>query len=182
LHIVIESIFLTIFPTVFLIILFGFNKNKDGRAPIDKTVFLLSKYSIVLLWVGMLLQAWGVNLTVISLPSVIRYISILLWVSGFTLLFLGWTGLGESFRIGEPKEKTSLKRTGLYSFSRNPMYVGVYATIFASILYTANPVALAIGAFIILVHHRIILAEEKYLSKTFGKEYYAYCASVRRYL
>ena len=90
--------------------------------------------------------------------------------------------MGDSFRIGSPRESTSLKMNGLFRFSRNPMYLGVYSTITASILYTLNPVIVVIGIFIIVVHHKIVLAEEKYLQNRFGKEYEDYCKSVRRYL
>ena len=66
--------------------------------------------------------------------------------------------------------------------SRNPMYLGVYATLLASVLRTLNPVLLLLGAFIVAVHHRIVLAEEAHLHSAFGEEYAAYCRQVRRYL
>jgi protein-S-isoprenylcysteine O-methyltransferase Ste14 len=62
------------------------------------------------------------------------------------------------------------------------MYLGVYITILASIVYTLNPIFLAIGIFIVFVHHRIVLAEEQYLLNAFGEEYKEYCARVRRYI
>jgi protein-S-isoprenylcysteine O-methyltransferase Ste14 len=39
-----------------------------------------------------------------------------------------------------------------------------------------------LGAFIVAVHHRIVLAEEGRLRSTFGEDYAAYCRRVRRYL
>ncbi len=62
------------------------------------------------------------------------------------------------------------------------MYVGVYETLLASVLYTLNPIILFIGIFAVAVHHRIILAEEQHLRKVFGEEYMDYCSRVRRYL
>ena len=85
-------------------------------------------------------------------------------------------------RIGRPKESTRLRVDGLFRVSRNPMYLGVYSTLLASVLYTLNPVLLLFGAFIVAVHHRIILAEETHLRNAFGKEYAEYCCRVRRYL
>ena len=90
--------------------------------------------------------------------------------------------MGNSFRIGSPKENTKLKVNGLFRFSRNPMYLGVYTTILASIVYTLNPILLVVGIFVIAVHHRIVLAEEQYLLQAFGEEYKEYCAHVRRYI
>ena len=62
------------------------------------------------------------------------------------------------------------------------MYVGVYATIVAASLYTLNPVIILLGAFVVAVHHAIVLAEEKTMQKVFSWEYSAYCSRVRRYV
>jgi protein-S-isoprenylcysteine O-methyltransferase Ste14 len=97
-------------------------------------------------------------------------------------LFAGRFGLGDSFRIGSPKEATSLTVNGLFHLSRNPMYVGVFSTLLASFLYTLNPLIFCLTAFIVVVHHKIVLAEEQYLHKVFGEEYVRYCSRVRRYL
>lgn len=62
------------------------------------------------------------------------------------------------------------------------MYLGVFATLLATVLYTLNPVLLLVGLFIVVVHHRIVLAEEHYLRKVFGDVYRDYCRRVQRYL
>jgi protein-S-isoprenylcysteine O-methyltransferase Ste14 len=102
-----------------------------------------------------------------------------LWCAGFLLLFIGRFGLGV-FRIG-PKESTTLRTTGLFALSRNPMYLGVYSTLLGSTLYTLNPVVLLIGIYIVAMHHRIVLAEEGFLKEAFGSEYADYCRRVRRF-
>jgi protein-S-isoprenylcysteine O-methyltransferase Ste14 len=183
------SIFITLFPVLFLIVLFGggaqFRKKNidmDGTPPINRTAFYISKYTIVVLWASMAIQAWGVSLTFFIVPEWIKWIAIFFWVFGFILLFIGRFGMGNSFRIGSPKESTILKVDGLFRFSRNPMYLGVYSTIFAVILYTLNPILLLVGTFIIAVHHKIVLAEEAHLREVFGEEYTQYCGRVGRYL
>jgi protein-S-isoprenylcysteine O-methyltransferase Ste14 len=90
--------------------------------------------------------------------------------------------MGNSFRIGSPKESTNLKMDGLFRFSRNPMYLGVFTTLLSAVLNTFNPVILLVAIFIVVVHHKIVLAEEEYLQKVFGNEYLAYCGRVRRYI
>jgi protein-S-isoprenylcysteine O-methyltransferase Ste14 len=90
--------------------------------------------------------------------------------------------MGDSFRLGTPKEDTSLKTDGLFRLSRNPMYVGVYATIVAASLYTLNPVVILLGAFVIAVHHAIVLEEEKTMHRVFTRKYSEYCSRVRRYV
>lgn len=185
----IESLFVTLLPFVFLIVLFGGgalfrrrNIDMDGEPPINKPLFLTSKYAIVLLWAGMVSQSWGLNLSFVAVPQGVKLAALFLWAAGFTLLFIGRFGLGESFRIGSPKEQTRLRVNGLFRVSRNPMYLGVYGTLLAAVLYTLNPFLLLIGIFVVAVHHKIVLAEEVYLHTVFGGQYADYCRSVRRYL
>lgn len=156
--------------------------DMDGEPPISKALFVSSKYAIVVVWGAMVVQAWGVRLWFVAVPGLLEGASLGLWLLGFALLFSGRAGLGDSFRIGSPRERTGLKRTGLYRVSRNPMYVGVYATLCAAIVGTLNPVLLLIALYIIIVHHRIVLAEERHLEGVFGEEYRTYRRRVRRYL
>jgi protein-S-isoprenylcysteine O-methyltransferase Ste14 len=185
----VEPIVVTVFPVLFLVLLFGGgarlrrrNIDMDGEPPIDRRVFYVSKYAILGLWGATVVQSWGVNLSLVPAPGWLKWMSVLLWVGGFLLLFLGRLGLADSFRIGSPQESTHLKVDGLFQFSRNPMYVGVYATLLAGVLYTRNPLVLLAAAFVVAVHHRIVLAEEQHLQNAFGQEYADYCSRVRRYL
>ncbi len=185
----VEAIIVTVFPVLFLILLLGGgallrrrNIDMDGEPPIERRIFYISKYTILVLWAVMVVQSWGVHLSLVSPPGWLRRVALVLWVSGFLLLFLGRLGLADSFRIGSPKESTRLKVGGLFQFSRNPMYVGAYATLLAAVLYTLNPLVFLAGVFVVAVHHRIILVEEQHLQKTFGEEYADYCRRVRRYL
>jgi protein-S-isoprenylcysteine O-methyltransferase Ste14 len=185
----IESLAVTVLPVLFLIVLFGGGElfrrqaiDMDGDPPINCLLFYMSKYSIVILWAATALHSWGIHLSLARVPGPSKWAALCLWVLGFLLLFSGRFRLGESFRIGSPKEKTYLHVDGLFRLSRNPMYLGVYATILASVLYTWNPFVLLLGIFVVVVHHQIVLAEEKYLQEQFGKEYAEYCRRVRRYL
>ena len=185
----IEAALVTILPVGFLIVLFGggvvFLKRKikqDGEAPINRTLFYLSKYSILVLWGAMVLQSWGINISFVDVPQALQIIALLFWVCGFAFMYLGRFTMRDSFRLGTPKEDTSLRTDGLFRISRNPMYVGVYLTIAASTLYTTNPLVILTGVFVIAVHHRIVRAEEKHLWNVFGREYSEYCSRVRQYI
>jgi protein-S-isoprenylcysteine O-methyltransferase Ste14 len=184
-----ESFVITIFPIVFLGVLFGGGEffrrrsiDQGGDAPITKTLFIASKYSIVVLWGAAVAHSWGLDLSIVKGPEPLRWFSLCLWAAGFVLLFLGRFGLGSSFRLGSPREGTRLQTDGLFRFSRNPMYLGVYTTLLAAVLYTLNPIVLILAIFVVVVHHRIVLAEEQYLRGVFGDEYADYCLRVRRYL
>jgi protein-S-isoprenylcysteine O-methyltransferase Ste14 len=185
----IEAVLVTILPVGFLIILFWggalFQKKKisqDGEAPINRTLFYTSKWSIVILWGAMALASWGIGFPSVQVPRFLQVIALAFWFTGFAFLYLGRFKMGESFRLGTPKEDTSLKTDGLFRVSRNPMYVGVYATIVAASLYTGNPVVILLGAFVVAVHHAIILEEEKHMHRVFSREYPEYCSRVRRYV
>jgi protein-S-isoprenylcysteine O-methyltransferase Ste14 len=184
----IEALIVTFLPVVFMILLLGggevFRRKKieqGGGAPINKELFATSKYAILVIWGATVLASWGVGLSVLETSAVITGIALAFWVAGFAFLFLGRFGLGNSFRLGTPKESTTLRTAGLYGISRNPMYVGVYATVLASALYTMNPLVWVLGAFVVAVHHQIVLGEEGYMETVFGKEYADYCRHVGRY-
>ena len=120
-------LFVTLLPVLFLGGLIrnaaSFRRRKidmDGKPPISKLPFVSSRYAIVLVWGAMVVQSWGGDLSLVDVPALLRSASLGLWVMGFALLFSGRAGLGDSFRIGSPKERTGLKQTGLYGFSRNP--------------------------------------------------------------
>jgi len=185
----IEAALVTILPVGFLILIFGggalFLKkkiNQDGEAPINRALFYASKYSIIVLWGAMALASWGIGFMPVQVPRLLQLIALAFWFAGFALLYLGRFKMGDSFRLGTPKEDTSLKTDGLFRLSRNPMYVGVYATIVASSFYTLNPVVILLGAFVVAVHHSIVLSEEKHMQKVFTREYSEYCSRVRRYV
>lgn len=156
--------------------------NIDGKPPINKFAFFSAKYLVILVWAAMCLQAFGIGYSTHINSDPIRGISILLWFLGFTGLFIGKSILGKNFRLGTPMESTGFNINGLYRISRNPMYVSLSLTLIASYLYTLNPIVLHLGAFIIIVHHYIILAEERWLRRSIGKVYESYFQKVRRYI
>ncbi len=101
---------------------------------------------------------------------------------GLLLLLGGITALGRSLRVGLPAAPAELRTSGVYRYTRNPMYVGGVLMCFAAVLWTANPVVAALAVVAALVHHRIVLAEERYLAAEFGEEWTGYSRRVRRYL
>jgi protein-S-isoprenylcysteine O-methyltransferase Ste14 len=89
-------------------------------------------------------------------------------------------GRGTPAPIDAPKK---LVVRGLYRHMRNPMYVGVLATILGwAALYRAGSVlayALAIGA---AFHLFVVAYEEPTLRRVFGADYEEYCRRVHRWL
>jgi len=71
---------------------------------------------------------------------------------------------------------------GIDTVSRNPLYLGFILIILSSWFCTPNPINVAAGAMAIILHHSIILREEKYLISDLGSEYTDYMKKTGRYL
>ncbi|HTX87758.1 MAG TPA: isoprenylcysteine carboxylmethyltransferase family protein [Bacteroidales bacterium] len=111
-------------------------------------------------------------------------IGIFLFAVGLTVLLdcilrFALTGRG-TLSPSDPTKK--LVQTGLYRFSRNPMYLGVLAILAGEAVFTGSS-----GLWIYLLgvfaafYLFIIFAEEPGLRKDFGEEYNAYCKRVNRW-
>src|ERR1700759_5134974 len=89
-------------------------------------------------------------------------------------------------RIGtntRPSQPTlALATTGMFTWTRNPMYVGgSLALLGIAIGFALDWVILLLLVSLPLVHYGIILREERYLERKFGDESRRYKAKVRRY-
>ncbi len=78
---------------------------------------------------------------------------------------------------------SSLVRSGVYRFTRNPMYLGLLLTLLAWAVFLSNPLALLfVPLFVLYMNRYQIGPEERVLSSLFGAEYAAYGKKVRRWL
>lgn len=85
------------------------------------------------------------------------------------------------FAFAAPSEN-GLKQTGLYRFSRNPMYVSYFLFFLGcGLLAQSIPYLLFLVVFQLSAHW-IILSEERYCLGQFGDAYEDYMKKVRRYL
>jgi protein-S-isoprenylcysteine O-methyltransferase Ste14 len=81
------------------------------------------------------------------------------------------------------KPASSLQIRGIYSVSRNPMYLGLLFTYIGLALIFGNWWTIfLIPVLILLVHYLIIIPEEKYLLRAFGNSYSEYIRKVRRWI
>lgn len=105
-------------------------------------------------------------------------------VAGLALIIVS-LGLFRRFHTRpEPwQPSTALIRSGIYRFSRNPMYLGMAVLSAGVALYFESIAAFILLAAVILVIDRYVIArEEAYLAETFGADYASYRAKVRRWL
>ena len=78
---------------------------------------------------------------------------------------------------------TTLVRSGLYRWSRNPMYIGVLLIVIGWALgFQSATLWIYVGVLAIAFHLRVVLAEEPFLARKHGDEWLAYRKRVPRWL
>ena len=82
-----------------------------------------------------------------------------------------------------PEETSQVVDSGIYQFSRNPMYLAMLLALMAYACYLKNPLNVAVClAFIWYISKFQITPEERMLTKLFGQDYRDYKKRVRRWL
>ena len=83
----------------------------------------------------------------------------------------------------KPDSTSSLVVTGIYRYTRNPMYVGFALVLLGWAVFLSNLVALALVlVFVVYINRFQIQPEERVLSSLFPHDYPAYRARVRRWV
>ena len=83
----------------------------------------------------------------------------------------------------KPQNTTGIVTTGLYRFSRNPMYAGLLTILTGYAVWLGSLIPfLLLPVFYWLITEMQIKAEEKILEQKFGDEYLNYKNRVRRWL
>jgi protein-S-isoprenylcysteine O-methyltransferase Ste14 len=143
-------------------------------------------------------------------PLIALFLAILMW---FTPALAGSVAIPSSLRIGlalalfglglgiavsgvvafrrarttlnpiKASSASALVSTGVYRFTRNPMYLGLSVALFAWAVFLSNPLALLLlPVYVLYINRFQIIPEERVLTSLFGAEYSAYKKSVRRWL
>jgi protein-S-isoprenylcysteine O-methyltransferase Ste14 len=82
-----------------------------------------------------------------------------------------------------PEKATAVVESGIYRFTRNPMYLGMLLTLIAWTGFLANPVTLAGPVLFVLAMNRFQIGpEERALAQLFGDSYRVYLGRVRRWI
>ena len=153
-----------------------------GKATINPFIFYSGKIIGYFTWIGLLLAILHIEIIPKCSFTFSYYISYGLLISGLLLALTSLIQLGRSTRFGLPTRKTMFRTSGIYRFSRNPMYLGFDLITIASMIYFLTPLIIIPGIYSITVYHFIILGEEKYLETAFGEDYREYKSKVRRYI
>lgn len=108
----------------------------------------------------------------------------ILIVIGISLAVLGRR---EFARFGQPTDPgiptSKIISTGVFSISRNPLYLGgVFMLAGISLAFNIPWVLILLVSSIVCCHYILIVPEERYLAAKFGEQYQEYAARVHRWI
>lgn len=151
---------------------------------IDKTDFLIPPFALFYFY---LVFAATFNFPTVSTQEffhseAISWVGVFFCLAGLLLLLWSLICFGQSFRVGiDTDHPDKLITTGVFAFSRNPIYVAFAFILLGQFLIFSNWILLVYIGAAIWLFHRQVLREEDYLKEHYSKEYLEYCARVRRY-
>ena len=152
------------------------NINRELRKTIPPVYFLLS-----LLFMFALSYFLPVS-HLIYIP--LRVFGGMLILAGFAITTSGAYCFSQAGTPIKPFDiATTLVRTGIYRYSRNPMYLGMVVILAGTwiALGTFSPL-LVIPVFFYIIQEVFIKYEEKILEESFAEEYLDYQDKVRRWI
>lgn len=105
-------------------------------------------------------------------------------IVGAALVVLARRELAHHGQPTDPGHPTSkVVTTGVFSVSRNPLYLGGVCILVGIALAVNLPwVLVLLLPALVACHYVLIVPEERYLAAKFGKDYRTYAASVRRWV
>lgn len=160
----------------------GIQAMKFGE--LDKKDFLIPPFALFYLYVVL---AAAFHHPTVSKQEFFRsefasWIGVLFCLAGLLLLFLSLVSFGKNFRVGiDPDHPDKLVTTGIFAFSRNPIYVAFWFVLFGEFLVFPNWILLVYLPTAGWLIHRQVLREEEFLKAHYGQSYSEYCHRVRRY-
>jgi protein-S-isoprenylcysteine O-methyltransferase Ste14 len=135
------------------------------------------------------LAMWGISLITPLLEVFITYrmiIAMAIAIFGGALIIssnISFHQVKTTVNPLKPESASSLVSSGVYRFTRNPMYLGVLVVLIAWAIFLSSPWALfGLLAFFLYIDRFQISPEEKALSKLFGSDYTTYQNQVRRWI
>ncbi len=190
---------------IYFVLYFGFAfvaksmivAKKIGKSPLvlpnDDTAFgLVGRYfklTLIAMFVYVLLyvanpNTFGKGLNIMQLENTwVDITGIFLLGIALILTVVAQYDMRDSWRIGiDTETETELITTGLFKYSRNPVFLGMVICLLGLFLVTPNALTLLfliLGYVLIQIQIRL---EEAFLTKQHGLDYISYQKKVRRFL
>lgn len=82
-----------------------------------------------------------------------------------------------------PEQTSNLVTSGVYRFTRNPMYLGFFFILLGWSVWLSNYIAvIMVVPYVLYITRFQIIPEERFIEKQFGDEYLEYKSRVRRWI
>lgn len=142
-----------------------------------------------LVWLVAMGLTWGVDELLpggrVRIPGR-GYAAILMVIAGLCSAAAGliqFRRAGTTINPHTPHRARMLVRSGIYRFTRNPMYLGLALLLLAWCVERANPWTLLVPlCFVTYLTRYQILPEERVLTERFGESYREFLQQTRRWL
>ncbi len=115
--------------------------------------------------------------------SRIQFSGLVLLIVSFTWTSIAQYQMSTSWRIGiNYEEETALVKTGLFSLSRNPIFLGVLLSYLGTFLIMPNTISFTIFWITYVTIQIQVRLEEEYLESVHGAQFDTYRKQVRRWI
>lgn len=140
-------------------------------------IMKIATYSVVFV------EIISISYTRNLIPTWIRMTGLMIGTFGVFIFAISVFTMKDSWRAGIAEgDKTEIITTGIYSFSRNPAFLGFDLVYLGILLIFFNWILLIFSLFAMTMLHLQILQEEKFLPSIFGEDYFNYKKRVSRYM
>ena len=162
----------------------GIRTDHIGRGKGKKGLVLMIELALkVVTYLVPVVEVISIINNTSSMPIGVRCLGVVLGVLGDTVFIISVLTMRDNWRAGVAEDaKTELVTEGIYSYSRNPAFLGFDLVYIGILLMFFNTGLFEITLLVILLLHlQIVNVEEDFLIATFGQEYVDYRKKVRRY-
>lgn len=154
--------------------------------------FELISFAGLMVWmVEVLLYAFHAGFRVFRSPidlqlvssQPVKLIGVALASLGLAIFAMAYVSFGDSWRVGfDVKSPGALVTTGIFSISRNPIYLFLDLWFIGIFLINGTLIFLIFAALAVTAIHWQIRQEEAFLSNLYGQPYRDYCVRTGRYV
>ncbi len=158
------------------------NSAHDYIGYIMKVMILLLLLLIISYTIGQDVYQYSFPLQSLQVMG-LRYLGLIFLVCSLVWIVVAQMQMDVSWRIGiDEKNPTALKTNGLFSVSRNPIFLGMIVTLVGFFLILPSALSLLLMVLNYVVIQIQVRLEEAFLRQQHANEYLQYFKKVRRFI